>query len=188
MSVPEIILIAVVLLLLVLAIYAVSVYNTFIKLRNDVEEGFSTMDVYMKKRYDLIPNLVETVKGYAKHEKETLTKVIEARNLAMTSTTLEDRAKSENALAGTLKSLFALSESYPDLKANTNFIDLQNQLKAIEVDIANARKYYNAVVKTYNTKLEVFPNNIFAGMFKHTRKPMFEVEDATERQNVKVQF
>lgn len=175
-------------LVLILALYVMATYNHLVRLRNDVEEGFSTMDVYLKKRYDLIPNLVETVKGYAKHEKETLTKVIEARNMAMNATTLEEKAQGENMLTGTLKSLFALSENYPDLKANANFIDLQNQLKQIETDIANARKYYNGVVKAFNTKIEVFPSNFVAGMFKFTKKQMFVVDNEAERQNVKVQF
>ena len=175
-------------LLLLLVAYIIGVYNTLVRLNNDVEEGFSTMDVYLKKRYDLIPNLVSTVKGYAKHEKETLTNVIEARNMAMSATTLEDKVAKENALSGTLKSLFALSENYPDLKANANFIDLQNQLQQIELDIANARKYYNGVVKVYNNTIQVFPSNIIANMFKYTKKPMFEVDDAVERKNVKVEF
>lgn len=174
--------------LLLLGFVVAGMYNSFVVLRNDVEEGFSTMDVYMKKRYDLIPNLVETVKGYAKHEQETLTKVIEARNMAMGAGSVEEKLKNENALSGTLKSLFALSESYPDLKANQNFIDLQEQLKSVEQDIANARKYYNGVVKVYNNKIQVFPSNLFAGMFGFTKKPMFEVEDEAERKNVKVQF
>ncbi len=182
------VLLVIVALIVVLALYVMGVYNSLVRFRNDVEEGFSTMDVYLKKRYDLIPNLVETVKGYAKHEKETLTKVIEARNMAMSATTVEDKLKNENALSGTLKSLFALSENYPDLKANQNFIDLQSQLKQIETDIANSRKYYNGVVKVFNNKIEVFPSNIVAGMFKFKRKPMFEVESAEERKNVKVQF
>ena len=175
-------------IVLLLAVIVAGMYNSFVVLRNDVEEGYSTMDVYLKKRYDLIPNLVETVKGYAKHEKETLTKVIEARNLAMSSNNVEEKIKNENALSGTLTSLFALSENYPDLKANQNFIDLQEQLKSVEQDIANARKYYNGVVKVYNNKIQVFPSNLFAGMFGFTKKPMFEVEDAEMRKNVKVEF
>ena len=175
-------------IILLLIVYVIGIYNSLVRLNNDVEEGFSTMDVYLKKRYDLIPNLVETVKGYAKHEKETLTKVIEARNMAMSATSVEDKVAKENALTGTLKSLFALSESYPDLKANSNFIDLQNQLKQIETDIANSRKYYNGVVKVFNNKIQVFPSNIVANMFKYTKKPMFEVEDQAERKNVKVEF
>lgn len=146
------------------------------------------MDVYLKKRYDLIPNLVETVKGYATHEKDTLEKVIAARNMAQGAATIEDKIAGENMLQGTLKTLFAVAEGYPDLKANTNFLDLQNQLKQLEDDIANSRKYYNAVVKQFNTKCEMFPSNIIASIFHFERKPMFEVESAEERQNVQVKF
>jgi len=171
-----------------IVVWAIGAYNGFVKLRNKIEEAFSTMDVYLKKRYDLIPNIVETVKGYAKHESQTLENVIAARNKAAGATSLEGRIEGENALQGTLKSLFALAESYPDLKANTNFINLQNQLTEMEGEIANSRKYYNAVVKTFNTKVEVFPSNIIAGLFKFSRKPLYEVDDAEERKNVKVQF
>lgn len=166
----------------------VAAYNGFIKLRNAVEEAFATMDVYMKKRYDLIPNLVETVKGYASHEKETLENVTKARNMAAGADTLEQRVAGENMLAGTLKTLFAVAENYPNLKANENFMDLQKQLQKVEEDIANSRKYYNAVVREFNTAIQVFPNNIIAGMFRFEKKPMFEVEAAEERQNVKVEF
>lgn len=172
----------------VIAIWAVSGYNGFIKGKNTVEEAFATMDVYLKKRYDLIPNLVETVKGYAKHESETLSRVIEARNMAAGATSVEDKVQGETMLTGTLKSLFAVAENYPDLKANSNFLDLQNQLKSLEEDIANARKYYNAVVKQFNNRCEMFPSNILAGMFHFERKPMFEVDAEEERQNVKVEF
>ena len=172
----------------VIAIWAVSGYNGFIKGKNTVEEAFATMDVYLKKRYDLIPNLVETVKGYAKHESETLSRVIEARNMAAGATSVEDKVQGETMLTGTLKSLFAVAENYPDLKANANFLDLQNQLKSLEEDIANARKYYNAVVKQFNNRCEMFPSNILAGMFHFERKPMFEVDAEEERQNVKVEF
>lgn len=172
----------------IVAIWAIGGYNGFIKGKNNVEEAFATMDVYLKKRYDLIPNLVETVKGYAKHESETLGRVIEARNMAAGASTMEDKIQGENMLNGTLKSLFAVAESYPDLKANTNFLDLQNQLKSIEEDIANARKYYNAVVKQFNNKCEMFPSNILANIFKFERKPMFEVDAEEERKNVKVEF
>ena len=156
----------------ILVIWVIASYNGFIKAKNNVEESFSTMDVYLKKRYDLIPNLVETVKGYAKHETETL----------------EDKIQGENMLTGTLRSLFAVAENYPDLKANENFMDLQGQLRQVEEDIANARKYYNAVVKLYNNKCEMFPTNILAGLFHFDQKPMFEVETKAERQNVKVEF
>ncbi len=172
----------------ILVIYVISGYNGFVKLKNKGEEAFATMDVYLKKRYDLIPNLVETVKGYAAHEKETLEKVIAARKMAQGAATIEDKIAGETALQGTLKSLFAVAEGYPDLKANTNFLDLQNQLKAVEDDIANSRKYYNAVIKEFNTKCETFPSNIIASIFHFERKPMFEVQSAEERQNVQVKF
>lgn len=173
---------------LLLIIWVIASYNGFVKLRNSIEEAFSTMDVYLKKRYDLIPNLVETVKGYASHEKETLSRVIAARNMAASATTLEGRIEGENALQSTLKSLFAVAEAYPDLKANTNFLELQGDLRQIEGEIANSRKYYNAVVKTYNTKREVFPGVIIAGLFGFKKKPLFEVSSEAERENVRVQF
>jgi LemA protein len=169
-------------------IWIIASYNGFIKLKNSIEEAFSTMDVYLKKRYDLIPNLVETVKGYAKHEKETLESVIQARNMAVGAKSVEDKLAADNMLTGTLKSLFAVAESYPDLKANINFMDLQDELKDIEDEIANSRKYYNAVVKTYNTKREVFPSVIIANLFKFDKKPLFEVSDEEQRENVQVKF
>lgn len=172
----------------VVAVWLVSAYNGFIKIRNQAEEAFSTMDVYLKKRYDLIPNFVETVKGYAKHESETLEKVIAARNMAASSATSEERIKNDGVLTGALKSLFAVAESYPDLKANANFAALQKELSDIEDEIANSRKYYNGVIKMYNTKVELFPGNIVAGIFGFKRKPLYEVSDASERENIKVQF
>ena len=175
-------------LVVTFALYAVGGYNTLVSLRNQVEEAFSTMDVYLTKRYDLIPNLVETVKGYAKHEKETLEAVISARNKAVNATTMEGKIEAENAMSGVIGRLFALAEAYPDLKANTNFLDLQTQLKSIEDDIANARKYFNGVTRQYNTKIEVFPMNILAGIFGFTKKPLFVVADEQQRQNVKVSF
>ena len=188
MSVGAIVGIIIAVIVIILVIWFIAAYNGFIKLKNSVEEAFSTMDVYMKKRFDLIPNLVETVKGYAKHEAGTLQKVTEARSAIQNAATTEERLANENILSGTLKSLFAVSENYPDLKANQNFMDLQGQLKKVEEDIANSRKYYNGVVKMFNIKCEVFPNNIIAGMFHFEKKPMFEVESAEERQNVKVEF
>ena len=175
-------------IIVLIIIYAFALYNSFVKLNNKVKEAFSTMDVYLKKRYDLIPNLVETVKGYAKHESETLEKVVAARNMAQSAGTIEEKIEGEKNLTGTLKTLFAVAESYPDLKANTNFLDLQEQLKSVENDIANARKYYNGVVKQFNNKCEMFPSNILAGIFHFTRKPMFEVDAEEERKNVKVEF
>ena len=175
-------------IVLLLIIWVIAAYNGFVRLKNSIEEAFSTMDVYLKKRYDLIPNLVETVKGYATHERETLANVIAARNMAASATTLEGRIEGENALQSTLKTLFAVAEAYPDLKANTNFLELQGDLRLIESEIANSRKYYNAVVKTYNTKREVFPSVIIAGLFKFDKKPLFEVSAEVERESVKVKF
>ena len=182
------IVIAVVVIVVLMAIWVISGYNGFIRGKNNVEEAFATMDVYLKQRYDLIPNLVETVKGYAKHETATLSRVVEARNMAANASTIEDKVQGEQMLNGSLRGLLAVAENYPDLKANTNFLDLQNQLKLVEEDIANARKYYNAVVKIFNNKCEMFPSNILANIFKFERKPMFEVDAAEERQNVKVEF
>jgi LemA protein len=175
-------------LVVVVAMWVMGTYNSLITIRNKVEEAFSTMDVYLVKRYDLIPNLVETVKGYAKHERETLDAVIKARNAAQSSGTVEEKIANENVLAGTLGRLFALAEAYPDLKANSNFMDLQAQLKVLEEDVANARKYYNGAVRQYNTQIQVFPTNILANMFKFTKKPLFEVEEESQRKAVKVQF
>ena len=172
----------------IVLLYIVSVYNKLKTTQQHVKEAWSNIDTHLKRRYELIPNLVETVKGYAKHEKDTLEAVVEARNSAMNATNEEDKFKQENALSGTLKTLFALSESYPDLKANTNFLSLQEQLQAVEQDIANARKYYNSVVKMLNTKIEMFPSNIIAKKFNFTKRTMFEVSNATERENVKVEF
>ena len=155
----------------VVAIWFIGTYNGFIQLKNKVEEAFSTMDVYLVKRYDLIPNLVETVKGYAKHESETLENVIKARNAAVSATTPAQKIESENQLSGVLTKFMALSESYPELKANTNFIDLQNQLQTMEGEIANSRKYYNGVVKQFNTKVESIPSNIVAGLCKFEKQP-----------------
>lgn len=185
MSIGLIIVIAVI---AVLVIWFIAMYNGFVKIKNRVDEAFATIDVYLKKRYDLIPNLVETVRGYAAHEQGTLEKVVQARNMAQSASSEQEKIEADNMLSGTLKSLFAVAEGYPDLKANTNFIDLQNQLKAVEEDIANARKYYNAVVREFNTRREVFPSNIIAGMFRFDARPLYEVETAEERQNVKVQF
>lgn len=168
--------------------WLVGIYNGFIRSKNNCEEAYSTMDVYLKKRFDLIPNLVETVKGYAKHESETFEKVVKARSMVGSATTVEERAEAENQLTGTLKTLFAVAEAYPELQANQNFLDLQSQLQTLEGEIAESRKYYNATVKTYNNKVEMFPSSIIANIFNFSRKPMFEVNSEEERQNVKVQF
>jgi len=172
----------------VIVIWFIAGYNGFVTMRNRIEEAFATMDVYLKKRYDLIPNLVETVKGYASHEQGTLEKVVAARNMAASATSVEEKLQGETQLQTTLKSLFAVAEAYPDLKANSNFMDLQRQLQRLEDEIASARKYYNAVVKEFNTKTELFPSNLIAGVFHFTREPMFEVEDQAQRDAVKVKF
>ena len=145
------------------------------------------MDVYLKKRWDLIPNLVETVKGYAKHESETLENVIKLRNSAYDNMTDEDKIKANNNLSNGINKIMALAESYPDLKANDNFKDLSNQLSKIEDDIANSRKYYNGTVRQFNNKVEMFPSNIIASLFGFKTKSMFEANNE-ERENVKVQF
>lgn len=174
--------------IIIFVVWLIATYNKFVRMKNNIEEGYSTMDVYLKKRYDLIPNLVETVKGYAKHEKETLTNVMNARNAAMSSSDPETRAKNENALTGTLKTLFAVSENYPQLKADKHFADLMNQLNVMEGEITSSRKYYNGCVKVYNTKRELFPSSIVAKWFNFEKKPLFEVDNEEERKNVKVQF
>ena len=180
------IVIAVVVIILLLI---VSTYNACVRLKNQGEEAYAQIDAHLKQRYDLIPNLVETVKGYAKHEEKTLTAVIEARNKAMSASGVAEKDQADKAFEGTLKSLFALSEAYPELKANENFKDLQNQLTKLESEILQARKYYNGVVKTFNTKIETFPTSLIVGLFggKFARMTYLEVSEA-ERQNVKVQF
>lgn len=175
-------------LIVIVGLWLVISRNSFVSIKNQVEEAFSTMDVYLKKRYDLIPNLVETVKGYATHESETFTKVTAARTAAMNSTSIDEKIANENALSGTLKSLFAVAEAYPQLQANTNFLDLQQQLQMLEDEIANSRKYYNAVVRTMNTKVESFPSNVIASIFGFKKQPFFEVGSAEERENVQVKF
>lgn len=180
--------IIIIVLIVLIGIYGIATYNGLISSRNDVEEGWSTVDVYLKKRHDLIPNLVNTVKGYAEHEKTTLESVMKARNSAISAQTVEERAKQESSLSGALGRLFALSESYPDLKANQNFLDLQNQLKELEEDIANSRKYYNACVKQFNNKVMKFPSSLIAGMFHFEKESMFVLDSPEERENVTVQF
>ncbi len=172
---------------IILAIWIWTQYNAFIRLRNNVDESYSTMDVYMKKRYDLIPNLVETVKGYAKHEEKTLEGVMQARYSCMNAGSTQERAKYENMLSDTLKSLFAVTENYPQLQANQNFLDLQQTLKTLEEEISVSRKYYNGCVKTYNIKRESFPTNMIAKWFKFEKRELFEIAE-TERVAPKVQF
>lgn len=177
-----------VVLLIAVPLWVMLSYNKFIKLRNNVDEAFSTMDVQMKKRYDLIPNLVETVKGYAAHENSTLENVMQARYAAMNSSTVEQRIDNENILQGALKSLFAVSENYPNLKANQNFLELQQTLNTLEEEIAASRRFYNGNVKTYNVMRESFPSNLIAGIFKFEKKALFEITAEEERIAPKVEF
>lgn len=174
---------------LVLAFFLVSIFNRFVKNKNIVKDAWSNIDVALKRRYDLIPNLVETVKGYAAHEKQTLEAVINARNAAMAvpSDDINEQIKAENALQQTLRSIFALSEAYPDLKANTNFIQLQEKLNEIEENLERSRRYYNGTVRENNTYGESFPGVLFAGVFNYTHFDYFESTEE-ERQNVKVDF
>lgn len=183
---PAIIVIIVIVVLI--ALYVMSTYNSLIKNRNSVEEAFSTMDVYLKKRWDLIPNVVATVKGYAKHEAETLEKVIAARNGNYQGMTDDEKIEANKELSRGIANINVVVERYPELKANENFMNLNNQLQKTEEDIANARKYYNAIVKKYNNKVEMIPSSIVASMFNFKRKQMFLVDDAAERQAVKVEF
>ncbi len=188
-TIVAIVIVAVVVLLAIILIaWIVATYNSFVKMRNNVDEAYSTMDVYMKKRYDLIPNLVETVKGYATHEEKTLEGVMAARYSCMNANTPQEKAEAENMLTGTLKSLFAVSENYPNLKADQNFMDLQQSLKTLEEEIATSRKYYNGCVKTYNVKRETFPSNIIAKWFKFEKRVLFEIANEEERNAPKVQF
>lgn len=180
-------LIYIIIAVIVFSIIYALIYNSFVKLDNKVKEAFSTMDVYLKKRWDLIPNIVETVKSYAKHEKDTLKEVVELRNSAYDKMSDEEKIKTNEQLSSDIGKIMVLAEAYPDLKANENFKDLSNQLAKVEDDIANSRKYYNGVVRIYNNKVEMFPSNIFARIFGYKSKAMFEAS-ANERENIKVEL
>jgi LemA protein len=173
--------------IIILAIWAIAIYNGLVRLKNRVDEAWSDIDVQLKRRYDLIPNLVNTVKGYAAHEKEVFEKVTEARTRAMGAQSAADKAQAENALSQTLKSLFAVAENYPDLKANQNFLELQRELTDTEDKIQAARRFYNGNVRDFNTKIQVFPNNMIAGSLGYTAREFFEAEEG-EKEPVKVEF
>lgn len=179
--------IIIVAVLLIIGLWIAGTYNKLVRKRNNAKEGFSTMDVYLKKRFDMIPNLVETVKGYATHERETLEAVMKARSQVASAGTIDQKVENENMLTGALGRLFAVAENYPDLKANQNFLNLQEQLKSVEQDIANARKFYNGTVKDLNNSIEQFPSNIVAGLFHFEKMPMFEINEES-RENVQVKF
>lgn len=176
-------------IILLIALALVQIFNKFVRNRNVVKDGWSNIDVALKRRYDLIPNLVETVKGYAEHEKSTFENVIKARNAAMSvpSGDINAQIKAENQLQQALRSIFALSEAYPDLKANTNFLDLQQKLNEIEENLERSRRYYNGTVRENNTYGESFPGVVFAGMFNYQHFDFFETDEAS-RENVKVKF
>ncbi len=180
-----IILIVVIVLLI---LFIISLYNNLVKLRQRVKNAFSQMDVQLQRRFDLIPNLVNTVKGYMNHEEGTLTKIAELRTSWANSTTVAEKAELDNQLSGTLKTIMAVSENYPDLKANTNFIELQEELKSTEDKIAFARQFYNDTVTMYNMKIEVVPSNIVASLFGFKPESLFKVDSSEARQNVKVDF
>lgn len=167
-------------------LYGITTYNKLVRLRNKSEESAAAIDAHLKKRYDLIPNLVETVKGYAQHESKTLTAVIEARNKAMGATSLTEKNEASNAFSSTLKSLFALSESYPDLKANQGFLDLQKELQKIEEELVHVRKYYNAIIGNINTMVETVPSSIIASITNFKKLSYLEIEEeAKARVDVK---
>ena len=171
----------------VVVLSIIGLYNGLIRLKNKVKNSWAQIDVQLKKRFDLIPNLIETVKGYAKHEKTVLKEVTEARNMMMKASDVKGKAAAENQLAGALKTLFAVSENYPDLKASANFLQLQEELSGMESKIAYARQFYNDMVMRFNTKIQLFPNNIFAGMLNFKEEQFFETA-GKERENVKVKF
>ncbi len=173
---------------IVVILWFVLSYNRFVALMNRVKEAWSDIEVQMKRRYDLIPNLVETVKGYASHEQNTLDKVIKARNMAMQATSTNEHAEAENMLSGTLKSLFALSENYPDLKANQNFLELQRELSDTENKIQAARRFYNTNVKDLNITVGSFPSNLIASIFGFKQMDFFELNEEAAKEPVKVQF
>lgn len=181
-----------VIILLVLLIgiiaYGIGQYNSLVSLRRQTGNAFAQIDVQLKRRYDLIPNLVETVKGYMKHEGDTLERVIQARNRAISAGSVDEKAKAEGQLTSALNGIFALSESYPELRSNQNMLSLQEELKSTENKISFARQYYNDIITRYNTALETFPSSIFANMGGFKPKELFEIEDPVQRENVKVSF
>jgi LemA protein len=176
-------------LIIVLAVYIIALYNGLVRARNAVKNAWSQIDVQLKRRHDLIPNLVETVKGYVTHERGTLEAVVKARQQAVSATGgVEERAKAENVLTQSLRSLLAVAEAYPDLKANQNFLTLQEELAATENKIGFSRQFYNDSAMQYKNRVEVFPSNIFANMFGFKPEPFFQLEAAGEREAVPVKF
>ncbi len=186
MSTGLIVLLVIVAIIVLLIFYVIGVYNKLVGAKNKVDDQWSQVDVQIKRRADLIPNVVESVKGYAEHEKETFTEVINARNMAVNAKTTKEEIDANNAISNAVGKLFALSEAYPELKANTNFLSLQNDLKDIEDKISYARQFYNDSVMNYNNKIQMFPSNIVASMFKFEKMPFFNIsEKDKEVPNVK---
>lgn len=174
--------------IVIIILWIIGIYNKLIKLRNLGQNAWADVDVQLKRRYDLIPNLVNTVKGYATHEREVFENVTKARSMAQSAKTPREKGEAENFLTQALRQLFAVVENYPDLKANQNFLELQKTLSDIENDIQNARRYYNAVVRDYNISIQVFPNNIIAGMFNFRPMEFFELRDENQREAPQVKF
>lgn len=183
----KIAIICIVIVLAIIILYAVSCYNSFVKLSNTVKEAFSTMDIYFKKRWDLIPNLVETVKGYAKHESKTLENVVKIRASSYSSLSDKEKIAADRQLTENINKIMAVAESHPELKASQNFLDLSSQLTQVENDIANARKYYNGAARKFNDKVQMVPSNVIAGIFGFEHVNMIQI-DETERTSVKVSF
>ena len=178
----------VIIVAVILAITIAAIFNRLVSLKNRTQEAWSDIDVQLKRRHDLIPNLVETVKGYAKHEKEIFEKVTKARAEAISSKSVADKAKAENQITEALKSVFAVAENYPNLKANENFVELQREITDTEDKIQAARRFYNANVRDLNIAIESFPSNIIANIFHYQKKELFELEDVEEKKNVEVKF
>jgi len=172
----------------VIILYVVGAYNRLIRLRNRIENAWSQIDVQLKRRYDLIPNLIETVKGYAAHEREVFQKVTDARARAISASTVKEQGQAENVLTGALKTLFAVAENYPELKANQNFLMLQEELSGTESKIAYSRQFYNDTVMTYTMACQTFPSSVIAGTFSFPEKEYFEIEEPAAREPVKVKF
>lgn len=178
-----------IIILVVIVLWVIALYNRFVRLNRRTDEAWSDIEVQMKRRYDLIPNLINTVKGYAAHEEGVLTKVTEARNKAMGAQSVEEHGKAENMLSGALKSIFALSENYPDLKANTNFLELQRELSDTENKIQASRRFYNGNVRDLNIAVETFPSNIIARTFNVKTREFFDIpDDGVESRPVEVKF
>jgi len=181
-------LVVILIIVVVILVVGIGLYNRLITLRNRCNNAWAQVDVQLRRRYDLIPNLVETVKGYAKHEREVFEKVTEARAKAINAQTVKEQGEAENLLSGALKSLFAVVENYPELKANQNFLMLQEELAGTESKIAYARQFYNDMVMKFNTKLQVFPSNLIARIFNFAEKDYFEIEESAAREPVKISF